>query len=113
MAKQTAEPQKSGIVNMQTVGETKKGWYLTCRKGQFGFLYDFITPKGEQFTLKGNTDLVRRMTLVPEKTWCEVTLDHTEPTSKGSDMKVFKVVFDDENFYTTSSNQREPGVDDN
>lgn len=99
MGYEKSEPKSPPIINLTSVGEVKEGWFLGCRKGQFGMLYDFITRKGEMFTLKHNSDLVLKMSCVPEKVYCRITLTGHQKSSKGNDMKVFTVEFDRENIF--------------
>lgn len=112
MTMQTSEPGKQNIIKMKKVGEKYSGWFRGARKGAYGFLYDFVTLKGDLITIAQTTDLMRKMALVPEGCWCEITLDHFEPTTKNSEMKVYQVSYDVDNKYKLEYKEnglREPG----
>lgn len=113
MSLQKSEPGLSQIINIQVLNETHKGWFLTARKGKFGFLFDFINPKGKMFSIKGNSDLLTKMSIIPEKSWVEITLIGKETQRSGNEMKVFKVLYDKENNYNIQDDDYVPPIDSN
>ena len=94
MALKKAEPEQSEIVNITVLNKKYSGYFLKCRKGVFGLLYDFITEDGHLFTVKGNTDIVAKFSIIPEGCYCEITLEKMEKSKAGFDMKIFLIEYD-------------------
>lgn len=123
MPYQEANPPRSEILNIKTIGEAVEGYFLQVRNGTFGFLYDFISKKGVSFTLKQNSDLVQKMAIIPFRVHCKIKLLRMEKTHGGNDMKIFDIQYNSDDVYKKESANtgtksdptqglREPGTDD-
>jgi len=113
MALQKSKPGLSEIINIKEENVWYKGWFLGARKGKFGFLYDFIGPKGNLFSLKGNSDIIRKLSIVPEKSWVELCLVGEEKQRSGNLMKIFDVNYDVDNKFNVEYSQEDEPLPDN
>ncbi len=116
MAYKESVPDKSPIIKIKKVGEVYEGYYLRTRKGEFGIIYDFIEQSGVPYSIGSNADLIMKMAIVPEGSKVKIELTGTQDTGKGSPMKVYKVLYDEnDNFHgrrkKVEEKVREPGME--